>query len=82
MAEQAAEQNKRAKEKTRPDNLKHISRTSNEAPKFNIPLINFNSNQNSETKNIANLVKLKQLHEKYETFVDKKMIEKILKDKK
>lgn len=81
MAEQAAEQSKRFKERKKAETAKDFIKTQIETPKFNtqpiqqIPIVD-------ESKQIGNLVKLKQLFEKYENFVDKKMIENILKDKK
>ena len=82
MAEQAAEQNKRSRDKTKQDAFKSLSKPPiiNEIPKLSATS-SLNS-PTSESKNIANLVKLRQLYEKYENFVDKKMIENILKEKK
>lgn len=82
MAEQAAEQHKRLKEKSKQDIHKSLSKTQvvNKIPKLSTATL-LNS-PTSESKNIANLVKLKQLCEKYENFVDKKMIENILIEKK
>ena len=79
MAEQAAEQTRKNRDKSRQENFKSFTKiqATNEPPKLNTT-----STQQPESKNIANLVKLKQLYEKYDTLVDKKMIEHILKDKK
>ena len=77
MAEQAAEQNKRFSERKKND-----TGSMNEASKFAISSNPQVTNSITDSKNVGNLVKLKQLYEKYENFVDKKMLEKILKEKK
>ncbi len=84
MAEEAAEQaKKKLKEKTKHDAFKSFLKAPivNEVPKISTTNLLLSS-PTSESKNIANLVKLKQLYEKYENLVDKKMIENILKEKK
>lgn len=81
MAEQAAEQTKRVKERKKIDPGKEFFKTHIEPPNFTIQP-NPQMPITAESKHIGNLVKLKQLYEKYESFVDKKMLENILKDKK